>query len=193
MADNTINLLPGLSQEEVKNIEKKTKLNFSGVLFVFLVVFFSLVILGLNLWVRIDYNATNQKLKNTEGAIRNLSYVETHQKTLENKISTYSTVKESEFSADEILKYLKDTAGNLANVDGLYLDSKLKFELRGSAASFTNVARIWHEMSRDKEYFDNIYLEEVSRSGVADGKGMQTGVRFVFTGVVKQKEIKANI
>ncbi len=174
-----INLLPGISMEQVQRIVKKEKINLSGLLFIFLIVFFSAIILGLNLWANLDRNNQRQKLADTEGQIRGLSYTETHQQTFNNKLGTYSAVTDHDYNADQVLIYLKDGASGLATINRLYLDSNLSFEISGTSSSFSNVARLWHDMSRDEEYFESISLENVSKNTLEEGSN---SVSFSFKG-----------
>lgn len=182
----TIDLLPQISEEEVVKIEKKGKLNLTGVLFVFLVVLFSLVVLAGNLWVRMEYNKANQQLKDTEGEIRGLQYVEMRQLTFNNKLGTYAVVTRNDFSADKVLNYLLDVAAGVTEVDSLFLGANLDFEIRGRATSYKNVARLWHDMAREEEYFEWISLERMSKTEDEDGNPR---VSFTFTG----KIIKENV
>lgn len=188
MADKqSVNLLPGLSAEKVQQIVKKEKVNLSGVFFVLIIVVFSLIILGVNLWAHTQLNNAKQLRADTETQIRSLGYVAARQQTLNNKLGTYSAVSGQDYNADKVLTYLMEGAQGLATVKRVYVDSNLEFELTGTASNFANVARLWHDMSRDSDYFEYINLQDVSR--VAEGGSETAGVSFSFDGKMVRENV----
>ncbi len=178
----SINLLPQLSEEEVEKIEQKGKINFYGVFFVFLLVLISLVVLGGNLIVQLRYNNKSQELFNKEKEVVKLQYVEIKQKSLNNKFETYKAVDERDFSADILLQYLIEVSEQLSNVNTLFLDEALNFEIRGNATSYRNVARLWHDMSRQEDYFEVVNLGYARKTD-------EGAIEFSLSGVMKRESI----
>jgi len=179
----SIDLLPQITEEEVEEIEEKGKINLYGVFFVFLVVSVSLVVLGGGLIAQSDYNRQAQNLADTEGEILDLQYLEIKQRTLNNKISTYTAVEDRDFYADVVLEYLMEVTESLSTVDSLYLDDSLSFEVRGRTSSYINVARLWHDMSRQEDFFEIVNLQYARKSDEDEG------ITFSFTGVMSRDSL----
>lgn len=181
----SIDLLPKATVEEVQEESRRGRVNLSGVFFVFIVVFFSITILGANLLVRLDLNNRKQELADAESEIMKLRYVELKQKTLNNKVSTFGSVQRRDFNSDKVLNYLMDIAQDISTVESLELDDDMRFEISGHTTSYANVARLWHDMSREEEYFESINLEFARRQAIEEGNR----VNFSFSGVM----IKENV
>ena len=82
------------------------------------------------------------------------------------------------------MEYLLEVAEGLSDVRTLYLDNTLQFEMTGSSTSYSNVARLWHDMTREEDFFKSISLERVSKS-------LETGrVSFTFSGYVVEDKIE---
>ena len=181
----SIDLLPEIPQEEVKEIEKKGKLNVFGVFSVLFVVIASLAILSFNLFSRLDYNRKSQQLVDSEGEVRALQYTELKQRTLMAKVRTYSSVREHDFSSDVVLSYLRDVVSDLSSVSSMYLDDAMTFSVRGRTDSYMNVARIWHNMAQQEDYFEHVNLDYVRMDKTDDG----TVVSFAFSGVMIKEHV----
>ncbi|MEA3357010.1 MAG: hypothetical protein U9Q67_01075 [Patescibacteria group bacterium] len=181
----SIDLLPQMPEEEIAEVEKKGRINLSGVFFILLIVAMSIMILAADLWVHLDLNSKKQTLADTEAEILSMQYVELKQRTLNNKLDTYSAVMYHDFNSDSVLDYLMEVAEGLGIVNSLYLDDTMKFEMVGKASSYSNVARLWHDMCREKDYFSNVNLDNVRKSD-EDGEIV---VRFSFSGYI----IKENL
>ncbi len=178
----SINLIPPPTEEEVEYVERKGKRSVSGVLFIALVIFVTVSVLGFNLWVKLRLNQGQQRLAETENEIERHKLEEIQKKTLDNKLSAYQAVVDQDFNADRVLEYLLEVTEGLSNVRTLYLDNDMKFEIRGTATTYTNVARLWHDMSREEGYFESISLERVSRTDTGD-------VNFVFSGFMVKEQV----
>jgi hypothetical protein len=179
----SINLIPGPTEEEIVVEETKTKRSLSGFLFIAFVVFLAVVVLGFNLWTKIQLNNVQQELVDTENEISLKQLEEIQQKNLNNKLDAYKAVKDQDFNSDSVLMYLLEVTEGLSDVKTLYLDNTMKFEIRGTATSYTNVARLWHDMSREEDYFESISLDRVSRASESGS------VQFVFSGFMIKDQV----
>lgn len=181
-----IDLLPEVTEVEVKEVKTKGKVNLFGVLAVLIVIVITVVILGGNLLFRLSYNNKNQVLADTKAQVEDYQYIEIEQRTLNNKISTFNAINEYDFSPDTVLTYLRDISQGLTITESFYLNDTMNFELRGKADSYVNVARLWHEMSVQQEYFQYVNLEYVRKDSDSDEN---EDVMFSFSG----RMIKENV
>lgn len=175
----SIDLLPEIPEEEVQKVEKRGKLNVFAVFSIFTILFLAVFILLGNLYAQIEFNITNQRLADSKQKILDLQYVELKQKTLVTKMAAYESVRSHDFSSDVILTYLLDVAGEISEVQNLNLDDAMNFSVKGTADSYLNVARIWHNMSEQENYFDTVNLDSV---GLMEKEENETQVRYSFSG-----------
>lgn len=179
----SINLIPGPTEEEIVVEVTKTKRSLSGFIFIAFIVFVAVVVLGFNLYSKIRLNNVQQRLAETENQIATKQLEELQLKNLNNKLDAYAAVKGQDYNSNNVLEYLLQVAEGLGEVKTLYLDNTLMFELKGTASSYTNVARLWHDMAREEEYFENISLNRVNRTS-------DTGdVQFIFSGYLVEENI----
>jgi Tfp pilus assembly protein PilN len=185
----SIDLLPQLSEDEIYEIEEQGKRNFFGVFIVLIVVLISIVILGGNLVIKMQHKSKTKTMSQKENEIVKLQYVEIKQKSLNNKFSTYEAVEDRDFYSDIVLNYLMDVTEQLSTVDSLFLDQTLEFEVSGSATSYRNVARLWHEMSRKEDYFEYVNLGHARQNESKEGEDGGGRVKFSFSGRIKRESI----
>ena len=181
-----IDLLPEIPEEEVQKVEKRGKLNVFSVFSIFSILFMAIFILLGNLYAQIEYNITNQRLSDSRQKILDMQYIELKQNTLNTKMASYESVRSHDFSSDVILTYLLEVSGELSDVRGLHLDDSMTFTVSGTADSYLNVARIWHNMSEQEDYFEVVNLSSV---GLTDTDDEESVVRYSFSG----KMIKDNV
>ncbi len=181
-----IDLLPELSDSQVKKIEKKGKSNVFAVLLVLTVLALTVGVLVLNFLTKMELNMRQNQLAEEKKKIVSLQYLEMKQKTLVTKVNAYTAVREFDFSPDIVLTYLRDTASGLSTVYAINLNENLEFAISGSTDSYMNVARLWHTMASQEDYFEYITLDSVTRIESEDDS---TTVRFIFAGRMNKENI----
>lgn len=181
-----IDLLPEMSEKQVKHIQKKGKTNVFAVMLVFSVAAITVGILLLNLLTKADVNKKKQLIAEENAKIVSLQYIELKQRTFMTKVQAYEAVREFDFSSDVVLEYLLETASGLSNVRSISLDENLTFSFSGTTDSYINVARLWHDMANQQDYFSTISLDGVSKNENEDGTVV---VSFSFSGSM----IKENV
>lgn len=182
-----IDLLPEIPEEVVQKVEKKGKQNVFALFSILFIGFAAIFILLGNLAAQIEYNVQNDRLAETRGEIIGLQYVELKQKTFNVKMDTYRSVTSHDFSSDVVLTYLLDVANQLSTVKSMYLDDAMNFSINGTTDSYMNVARIWHDMSKDKNYFQWVDLKNVSKDLEADDPG--NSVSYSFSGTLIRENV----
>lgn len=153
---------------------------------VFSVVATTVGILLLNLITKADVNHKKQRIAEENAKIVSLQYIELKQRTLMTKILAYEAVREFDFSSDVVLEYLLETASGLSDVRSMSLDENLEFSFSGTTDSYINVARLWHDMASQQDYFSTISLDGVSKTQNENGTVF---VSFSFSGSM----IKENV
>lgn len=181
----SINLIPLPSEEQVKKEISKEKKSLSGISFIALTIFVAVSVLGLNLWAKLRLNRVNQNVAEMKNEILQYQLNEVQKKTLDNKLDAYKAVVNEDFNANKVMEYLLEVAEGLTDVRTLYLDNSLRFEMTGTSSSYANVARLWHDISRDSDFFESISLDRVSKS-------LDTGkVSFSFSGNLLKDEVQS--
>lgn len=172
-----INLIPPTSHEQVKVEEKKTKVNLGAVLAIFLFVLLSLGIVGYNVVTKLNLNAEKDKLYNTKTGLEPKAngYIDliTKNNLINQRIRLFEQVQDQTISYKTVLAYWQDVSKSLGTINSVKLSSGLVFKVHGSAASYTEVAKLWHFLSIDTRVI-NVNLKGVSVTG--------DGVDFEFDG-----------
>lgn len=181
-----IDLLPEMSENQVKKIEKKGKSNVFAVLLVLTVFAVTVGVLLMNLITKNELERKNEKLIEVKENIVSLQYIELKQATLVTKVNAYKAVKDFDFSPDIVLAYLNEVAESLSFVRTIDLNENLEFSISGKADSFINVARLWHDMSGQRDYFKTVSLDSVVSHESEDG---ETIVDFTFSGEIVKENI----
>jgi hypothetical protein len=184
---SSIDLLPDVPEEEIIKAEKKGKMNIFAIFSIVFIGTATVLVLLANLAAQLEQNVQKEMLAKSRQDILDLQYVEIKQRTFNVKMDTYRTVVDHDFSSDVVLQYLLDVAGRLSTVRSMYLDDTMNFTVSGTADSYLNVARIWHDMSKQKDYFENVNLTGVSKD--LDAPDPSNGVTYNFSGTM----IKENV
>jgi hypothetical protein len=181
-----IDLLPEMSVTQVQKIEKKGRSNVFAVMLIFTVAALTVGVLFLNLLTKADLNRKTQQLADEKRNIVSLQYIELKQGTLVTKVSAYEAVRDFDFSPDIVLQYLLDVAGGLSEVTQIQLNENLEFSINGSADSYINVARLWHDMASQEDYFASVSLDSIAKTESEEGAGI---VGFAFSGVMVKENL----
>ncbi|MBN1618695.1 hypothetical protein JW887_05155 [Candidatus Dojkabacteria bacterium] len=176
----SLNLLPKISEEEVTKIRKKEKISVSGVLFLVIVTFVTLAILIANLLVNSQLSSKKQELSQTESDIVSLRHIELKQNTLNRKITTFTSAEAKDYRADKVLMYLMDVSSRISTVDSIYMNDSLRFEISGSCSSYINVARLWHNLAQEEDYFKVINLDYAQLQSVNGEERVSYSIKGTF-------------
>lgn len=183
----SIDLLPDIPEEVIEKAEKKGKMNVFAIFSIVFIGSATVLILLANMAAQIEQNVQKEMLARSRQEILDLQYVEVKQRTFNVKMDTYRSVIDHDFSSDVILQYLSDVAGRLSTVQSMYLDDAMNFTLSGTADSYLNVARIWHDMSKQKDYFEGVNLDGVYKDIHATDQA--NSVSYIFSGTMIRENV----
>jgi hypothetical protein len=172
-ADGGINLVPRMSQQEVQVEARKSKFNFLAAFFILFMVLISVVILGFNIFTKIQLEGEQAALKEVEDTVLAESDTIRANDQLLERISLYQNVQASTLSPKEVLVYWRELAGDYGEIQRVDMQNGLKFSFSGTSEKLSDVALLWHKLSID-ERVSNINLNSVGQA--------ESSVRYEFEG-----------
>lgn len=176
--DTGINLVPVMSKEEVKDEEKKKKVNVTSLISVPLLFSISILVVGFNIASKIQLNTEREKLYAKEEEMGLYKQYLIDNNDILDRIFLYKDIQEGRFSTKEVVEYIQDIAkrGGNSNVSEISFSGTTAFEFSGRARDLEGVAKLWYLLVND-ERIENVDLKSVSKS--------DEGTRFVFSADLK--------
>jgi len=181
LAEESINLIPTLSKEEVVVAEKKKKLNMGSITSLLILVVVSILIVGFNIVSRMSLNNEKEKLKGYEAKVTKMAQKMISSNEITERIQLYNRVLGETYSPKSVVDYINTIAAKsgTSSVGSFSLGQDLTFTLEGSASDMENVSKFWYLLSNDSK-METITLQSVGNSG--------SYVRFVFKGKLVLEE-----
>ena len=170
-----INLLPTQTTEEIRVERRKTSVNLFSAIAILIVVFFSVIILGINVSMKIWLNQEKKQLTNLENQLLSESEVIRANNDINRRFDLYSSVQEGTFSPKEVLLYWRNLVSDFGQLDAIELQNGLNFGLDGKSDNLKQIAFLWHLMTIDEKVTKN-NLESFSK-----GENL---ARFAFKGTL---------
>lgn len=157
-----INLIPPMTDEEVRVEETKSSFNIGAALAILLLVVISLVIVGYNVLTKSElqkekrklYSEFESRLEGYTGAIVKNSFIK-------KRLDTYKNIQTEAIPYERVLAYWKEVSANLAEIDKIEINSNLTFEVSGSADNLEQVSKLWHFLSID-DAIESVNLEALN-------------------------------
>ncbi|MBD3329293.1 hypothetical protein GF357_02255 [Candidatus Dojkabacteria bacterium] len=157
-----INLIPPMTEEEIKVEETKSSFNIGAALAILLLVVISLVIVGYNVLTkselqkekRILYNDYESRVEGYKSTIVKNSFIK-------KRLDTYKNIQTEAIPYERVLAYWKEISQNLAEIEAIEIHSNLTFSVEGKADNLEQVAKLWHFLSID-DAIETVNLESLN-------------------------------
>lgn len=181
---SSINLVPRLTEAEIKVESSKIKINTSAAIALFVLFALSLLIVGANIVTKLDLNAKRKQLFNLEGEIRLKENVLSSNDEILRRVTLFEKIEETTYSSKDAVLYWQEISKGLAKITEISLSKGLNFEVTGTATTLTDVSKLWYILGNDEKIV-NINLKSVTKS--------QAKVNFKFEGLLNFDEfVKEN-
>jgi hypothetical protein len=181
-----INLIPSMSEEEIKTSERKKKINVTSLVSVSLLLSISILVVGFNIVSKIQLDAQKKKLTDQERTIQGYSELISGNTEILERVFLYQDVQEGRFSPKRVIDHFRN---QISKTGGSTLDSFLfpgtkGFEFSGKSQSLEDVAKLWYLMVNDEK------IEEVELRTLSKGS---EGANFSFRGTLVIEEFMPQI
>lgn len=175
MAEESINLIPTLSKEEVVVAEKKKKLNVGSITSLLILVIVSILIVGFNIVSRMALNNEKEKLETYENKVTKMTQKMISSNQITERIQLYNKVLGETYSPKSVVDYINAIASRsgTSEVSSFSLGQDLLFTIEGKASDMENISKFWYLLSNDPK-METVALQTVGNSG--------SFVRFTFKG-----------
>jgi hypothetical protein len=170
-----INLIPTMSEEEIKTADRKKKINLSSLISLSLLFSISILVIGFNIISRIQLNAQKSKINEQERTIQGYSQLISGNTEILERIFLYEDIQKDRFSTKLVFDYFQDIVSKTgrSSLNDFSFPGTHSFDFSGEAQNLEDVAKLWYLLSNDPN-ITKLELKTVSKS--------KEGARFAFTG-----------
>jgi hypothetical protein len=173
-SESGINLIPVLSEQEIKKEDKKKKLNMSAIVSLIILFVISILIVGFNVVFKIQLNVEKEKLVKREQAMSVFSQKILNNNEIMSRIYLYNDIEKGRYSAKDVMEHINNIAIKAdCNLLSFSFSGINGMELNGKAQGLEEVAKFWYLLGNDTN------IEKISLKSI--GKGVQD-VSFSFYG-----------
>jgi len=173
-SESGINLIPVLSEQEIKKEDKKKKLNMSAIVSLIILFVISILIVGFNVVFKIQLNLEKEKLVKREQAMSVFSQKILNNNEIMSRIYLYNDIEKGRYSAKDVMEHINNIAIKAdCNLLSFSFSGINGMELNGKAQGLEEVAKFWYLLGNDTN------IEKISLKSI--GKGVQD-VSFSFYG-----------
>jgi hypothetical protein len=170
-----INLIPKLTEEEMKHEEKKAILNVSSAFSFLSLVVISVFVVSFNIFSKIEDNNKRSELTNYETVIKRSIQTIIDNNDIVDRVYLYQDIEEQTFSPKEVIDYIETIAEKSGgiNIDAYDIGDELDFEFSGSSTDLEKVSKFWYLLCSDKS-IEIVNLDSISKTN--------SGTNFSFSG-----------
>lgn len=161
-----INLIPTMSEVEIKTEEKKKRVNLGSLVSLSLLFSVTILATGFNIISRIQLDSQKRRLQDVEKRILEYSYVTSGNTEILERIFLFKDIQEGRISTRILIEELRAVANTSGNnvINSFAFPGGESFEISGDAASLEDVAKFWYLMD-NHDKFENVQLRSFSGTG----------------------------
>lgn len=176
-----INLIPTMTEVEIKVEEKKKRVNTSSLVSLSLLFSVTILTIGFNIISRMQLDSEKSKLAEVEKRVMKYSYVASGNTEILERIFLFKDIQEGRISTRRVIEELRSVANTSGNnvINSFAFSGGESFEISGEASSLEDVAKFWYLMDNHKK-FEDVQLRSFSGVG---GKAS-----YSFTGKLSPEE-----
>ncbi len=181
--DGGINLIPPLTEAQVKTEKTKFTVNLSAAYTLLFLFVLTIIVVGFNVYQRLSLNSEKAQLFELERQLNLRSDLLGYNDEIVRRIKLYENIEETAYSSKEVLDYWEGITEGIGEINSIELSSGLGFEVTGVAGSLSDVARLWYLLANDP-HIESVTIDNVIRDGAT--------ARFSFEGRLNFKEFSSN-
>lgn len=179
LGGKSINLAPKLTRAEAKVEGKKIQINTSAAIALLVLVLFSIVVVGVNIFSKLGLNIEKSKQFALEEKIKQRNSLLLSNEEIIRRVNLYKKIETTTFSSKDVVIYWQDISSGLATIDSIELSEGLNFKSTGTAKTLTDVSKLWYLLGNDRR------VETVNLKSVAKDSSL---ARFTFEGKLNLNE-----
>lgn len=161
-----INLIPTMSEVEIKTEEKKKRVNLGSLISLSLLFSITILVTGFNIISRMQLDSQKRKLQEVEKRITEYSYVISGNTEILERIFLFKDIQEGRISTRILIEELRGVANTSGNnvINTFAFPGGEAFEISGKASSLEDVAKFWYLMDNHQK-FNDVQLRSFSGTG----------------------------
>jgi hypothetical protein len=161
-----INLIPTMSEVEIKTEDKKKRVNLGSLISLSLLFSITILATGFNIISRMQLDSQKRRLKEVENRVMEYSYISSGNTEILERIFLFKDIQEGRISTRILIEELRSFANTSGNnvINTFAFPGGEAFEISGDSASLEDVAKFWYLMD-NHEKFEDVQLRSFSGTG----------------------------
>jgi hypothetical protein len=161
-----INLIPTMSEVEIKTEDKKKRVNLGSLVSLSLLFSVTILATGFNIISRMQLDSQKRRLKEVEKRVMEYSYISSGNTEILERIFLFKDIQEGRISTRILIEELRGVANTSGNnvINTFAFPGGETFEISGNSSSLEDVAKFWYLMD-NHEKFENVQLRSFSGTG----------------------------
>jgi hypothetical protein len=161
-----INLIPTMSEVEIKTEDKKKRVNLGSLVSLSLLFSVTILATGFNIISRMQLDSQKRRLKEVEKRVMEYSYISSGNTEILERIFLFKDIQEGRISTRILIEELRSVANTSGNnvINTFAFPGGEAFEISGDSASLEDVAKFWYLMD-NHEKFEDVQLRSFSGTG----------------------------
>ena len=173
LEEKSVNLIPVMSREEIKEEEKKKKINKGSLISLLFLFSISILIVGFSIISQIQLNYQKEKLFEYEEELSSYNQVIIDNNEVLQRIALYQDVQRDRYSTTKVVDHIQgilDRSG-ASSFSSFGFSGRTGIDFRGDARDLEELAKLWYLLTNDPK------LERVTLRTLSKGS---SGVSFTF-------------
>lgn len=164
LEEKSINLIPVMSREQIKQEDRKNKMNKTSLLSLLFLLAISIVVVGFSIISQIQLNFQKEKLFEYEEELSKYNQLIIDNNQIQTRLFLYQDIQRGRYSTtqvvDHIQSILSKTAGSSISTFGFSSGSHINF--RGESGNLEELSKLWYLLVNDPK-LERVVLKSLSR------------------------------
>ncbi|HVX92518.1 MAG TPA: hypothetical protein VHA74_00190 [Candidatus Dojkabacteria bacterium] len=173
VSGKAINLLPPLTETEKIIENTKSSLNINAALAIMVLVIFSIAVVGINFFFKVNLNNQKNILYTKEQNLNLRTDIIASNNEILKRVKLYKDIAGTTISSKTVVDYWNEISKNFATIDDIEISRGLVFDVSGRSSSLDNASKLWYILANDPR-IQTVNLKTIVKDA--------SGVRFTFEG-----------
>jgi hypothetical protein len=164
LEEKSVNLIPVMSREEVKEEEKKKKMNKGSLVSLLFLFTVSILVVGFSIVSQIELNYQKEKLYELEENLKVYNQLIIDNNQILERVYLYKDVQEGRYSTTEIVNHIQGILdrGSNTSFSTFGFSGKTGIDFSGETRDLEELSKIWYLLSNDPK-LDKVNLKTLSK------------------------------
>lgn len=165
LEEKSINLIPVMSREEVKEEKRKTRMNKASLVSLLILFGISIVIVGFSIISRIQLNYQKEKLFKHEEELTAFNQIIIENNQILERVALYNDVQKDRYPITKVINHIENILSKSAgsSLSQFAFSSSTGINFRGETRDLAELAKLWYLLANDPK-LKEVNLKSFSKS-----------------------------